>query len=71
MPQALESGGMKPATRRAIGALAILVYLPLYVMIAATLGGMIGGDMARLAFYAVAGFAWVIPLYPLFKWMRE
>lgn len=61
---------MKPATRRAIGAIVILAYLPLYVAIAATLGGLIGGDMARLTFYAAAGFAWVIPLYPLFKWMR-
>lgn len=64
------SSPLSPARRRAIGALVILAYLPLYVVLAATLGGAIGGDMARLAFYAAAGFAWVIPLYPLFKWMR-
>ena len=26
---------------------------------------------ARLVFYAIAGTAWGVPLFPLFKWMNR
>lgn len=63
---------MKPATRRAIGALALLVYLPAYVALAATLGGRLANEppWALALFYLGAGVIWVFPLYPLFVWMR-
>ena len=63
---------MKTATRRAIGSLILLAYLPIYVVLAATLGGWLATApaWAGLAFFAVAGIAWIAPLYPLFVWMR-
>jgi hypothetical protein len=66
----MASAPLSPARRRAIGVIALLAYLPAYVWIAASLGGLITAPLAQLAFYAIAGFAWVAPLYPLFKWMR-
>ena len=63
---------MSPALRRALGALALLVYLPAYIALAATIAGALAGapSWANLAYYAIAGLVWVVPLYPLFVWMR-
>jgi hypothetical protein len=61
-----------PAARRALGGFAIVAWLVLYIGAAAAIGERLAHahPAAQLAFYAVAGFAWVAPLYPLFKWMR-
>jgi hypothetical protein len=66
----MASTPLPPAHRRAIGVIVLLAYLPAYVWLASSLGGLITAPLGQLAFYAVAGFAWVAPLYPLFKWMR-
>ena len=64
---------MSPAWRRAIGCVAILIFLPLYVVLAVTIGGWLSGApwFAQLAFYAVAGIGWGVPLKPLFDWMGQ
>jgi hypothetical protein len=64
---------MKASTRRALGSLFLLLYLPAYVALAVTLGGFVntGPKWAQLLFYAIAGFIWVVPLKPLFAWMRD
>jgi hypothetical protein len=62
---------MNGASRRAIGSLAILAFLVIYIGVVATLGGYLSGapGWAQLAYYAIAGTAWGLPLWPLFKWM--
>ena len=62
---------MSGGARRGIGALVILVFLVAYLALAATLGGHLahGPWWAQLAFYAIAGIAWALPLRPLFVWM--
>ena len=72
-PRPRHERAMKPAARRALGAFALLAYLPAYIALAATLGGQLNGApaWASALYYAVAGFIWVFPLYPLFVWMRE
>lgn len=65
---------MNPRTRKAVGCLALLVYLALYTIIAATIGGALADrwpTWAVLVFYAIAGFAWVLPLKPLIAWMKR
>ena len=59
--------------RRALGSLAILIWLTAWIVGAATLGGQIttAPRLGQLLFYAVAGVAWVIPLRPLFLWMNR
>jgi len=64
---------MDGRSRRAVGALAILAYLVAYLVLAATLGSMLATAAwwMQLAFFAVAGVAWALPLRPLFVWMGK
>jgi hypothetical protein len=63
---------MSARVRKAIGGVGILAFLGVYIWLAATLGGMVP-DLwfVRLAFYAVAGVAWGVPLIPLIIWMNR
>jgi len=63
---------MRPALPRAIGAALLILYLPLYIAMAVTIAGALADApvWAALLYYAAAGMIWIIPLYPLFKWMR-
>ena len=63
---------MKPTHRRAIGMTATLVVLVVYAFFAASIGGLFADrpPIVQLTFFAIAGMAWVIPLYPVYKWMR-
>lgn len=63
---------LSPAARRAIGGFGIVAWLALYIGAAGAIGERLATapQALQLAFYAVAGLAWVIPLYPLFRWMR-
>lgn len=65
---------MDARARKALGCFVLLAYLALYAAAAATLGGMLTPILpgwTLLAFYAVAGVAWVLPLKPLFVWMNQ
>ncbi|MBL8833575.1 MAG: DUF2842 domain-containing protein [Rhodospirillales bacterium] len=58
-----------PSTRSTLGFLAILVFLGAYVALAVTLGDMLPDHWAaELAFYLVAGIAWVPPAGRLLRW---
>lgn len=59
--------------RKPLTALILLVYLFAYIVLAATIGGMtsVWPRWAELAFYVVAGIAWIFPLKPLFAWMNS
>jgi len=64
---------MNIRTRKAIGCAGLLAYLAIYAAIAATLGGLLAEhapNYALIAYYAIAGVAWVAPLKPLFAWMN-
>lgn len=61
---------LSPGARKAIGSLAILVWLTAWIAGAATLGAHVRGTGWQAVFYAVAGIAWVAPLRPLFRWMN-
>jgi hypothetical protein len=55
--------------RRRLSLLLLLVWLPLYVVVAVTVAGWIG-DMpvlAELALYAGLGFLWALPFRPVFR----
>jgi hypothetical protein len=59
--------------RKAIGCAALLAYLAVYTIAAATLGDILAAHVPQVAlvfYYAVAGIAWVAPLKPLFAWMN-
>jgi hypothetical protein len=63
---------MPPRLRKLIGLFAILAFLALYVIVFATLGDYIPGHWAaQLAYFAVAGTLWGVPLFPLIRWMER
>jgi len=68
MSKTLPSGAKK-----ALGSLAILIWLIAYIVVAVMLGERLHGlpAIAPLVYYAAAGVAWVLPLRGLFKWMNS
>lgn len=59
--------------KKALGCLAIVVWLVAWIVGAVTIGERLHGlpAIAPLLFYAIAGVGWVLPLRPLFKWMNS
>ena len=64
---------MRATHRRAIGMTATLVVLLVYSFFAVSIGGLFADRhwAVQIGFFAFAGMAWVIPLYPVYKWMRQ
>lgn len=65
---------MQSRTRKAIGCFALLAYLAIYTLLAASLGVALAPHLpawAQLAYYALAGIVWIFPLKPLFGWMNR
>jgi len=55
-----------------LGGIAILVFLLAYVSVALMLADRLPDNQAaRLAFFAVAGLAWGVPLIPVLSWMAK
>jgi hypothetical protein len=63
---------MKARARKAVGGIAMLAFLGAYVWIASSIGMRLPNQWPiRLAYYAVAGIAWGLPLLPLLSWMNR
>ena len=63
---------MSARVRKAIGGVAMLVFLALYVWAVVTLGERVPDQwLAKLAFYGIAGTAWGAPVIPLITWMNR
>ena len=66
---------MPARLRKAIGAVAILLYIPLYIIAVLSVSDRILNPdspwWVTLLFFAVAGTIWVLPLKPLFGWMNR
>ena len=58
--------------RRAVGVVAMLVFLVLWIVGAIALAGMLpNSNWIRFAFYAIAGTACGLPLFPLISWSER
>jgi hypothetical protein len=65
---------MTRRTRKLIGTLAMLVFVMFYALLVMALAQPIlrgASTWTQLAFYAVAGLAWVAPIMPLIAWMER
>ena len=63
---------MSPRVRKFIGMIGILAFMVAYIVLVATLGDYIPDHWAaRLAYYALAGTLWGVPLFPLITWMNR
>lgn len=58
--------------RKPIVTIVLLVYMVCYIIIVATMSSVLAQmpKAAQLIFYVIAGFIWIIPLRPLFRWMN-
>lgn len=63
---------MKAGTRRAIGSLGCVVFLGVWIWGAASIAAYLP-DVAwiQLIYFAVAGTAWGLPLFPLISWANK
>ncbi len=58
--------------RNLLGGIAILIFLAAYVWAATLIADLIPDNRAaQLAYFAVAGLAWGVPLIPLLSWMGK
>jgi len=63
---------MRRRTRSFIGTVIMIVFVIVYALSVMVLAEPIlkdAGELKKLAFYAVAGLAWVLPMMPLISWM--
>lgn len=63
---------MSSRMRKMIGIPAILLILLAWVVVAVTVGGYLPQHWAvQIAYYAVAGLGWGLPVIPLMTWMNR
>ena len=61
-------------TKKLIGAAIILVWLPVYALLAMAIGIRVlphAGGILQFLYYAVAGMAWIIPIGLMLPWMSR
>lgn len=60
--------------KKLLGTLVIIIWLIVYAVVAARLAYDILPEanwLAELAYYMIAGLAWILPLMPLIWWMSR
>jgi hypothetical protein len=58
--------------RRAVAAVAILIFLAAYIAGAVTLAERLPNVVwMRLAYFLAAGFVWVLPVMPILAWTER
>jgi hypothetical protein len=63
---------MNPRLRKLIGMFGVLAFLLFYVGLIVKLSDYVPDHgLLQLAFYALAGICWGIPLFPLISWMNR
>ena len=65
---------LSPRTKKLIGTIAIIVWLPLYALVAMRVGVAVLPEvdpLVRLLYYAVAGTAWIVPVGLMLPWMHR
>jgi hypothetical protein len=66
---------MPPRTRKLLGAIALLAFLTVYVLIAMMVAIVLQvrgiGGAGEAAFYILAGLVWVLPAGVIVQWMQK
>ena len=63
---------MRARTRKAIGGLAIVLFVFFYAWLVSTLGDHVPKVWwAQLIYYVIVGTAWGAPVIPLMTWMNR
>ncbi len=63
---------MTPSWRKPFGMLAILAYITVWIVVVASLSGIVGAWhwAIQAVFYLVTGIIWITPLRPMLSWME-
>ncbi|HEX3667361.1 MAG TPA: DUF2842 domain-containing protein [Rhizomicrobium sp.] len=65
---------MNPRVKKLIGAIVVLIWLPVYVLLAMGVGVRVLPHAAwyvALLYYALAGTLWIIPIGLMLPWMHR
>jgi len=65
---------MSIRTRKLIGAVALLVLVTVWALLAMAVAQFVFREpntLLALAYYVIAGMGWVLPAMPLIRWMSE
>ncbi|HEY4126244.1 MAG TPA: DUF2842 domain-containing protein [Rhizomicrobium sp.] len=65
---------MSPRTKKFIGAIVMLVWIPFYALIAMILALKIlphANGLVAFLYYAIAGTLWIIPIGLMLPWMNR
>jgi hypothetical protein len=65
---------MPPRTRKLVGAIALLVFIAVYALLAmaaAIILQVSASKMVELIYYIVAGLLWVLPAGAIITWMQK
>ncbi|MEL7481761.1 MAG: DUF2842 domain-containing protein [Pseudomonadota bacterium] len=63
---------MTSSTRKIVASIVLIVFIIGYIFAVGSLSGQLAGAprALQLIFYVIAGFAWALPLKPVFAWMN-
>jgi hypothetical protein len=63
---------MTARVRKLIGGAGIILFLILYVGAAVRIAGLLpANDGVKLAYFAIVGIGWGLPIIPLITWMNR
>ena len=65
---------LTPSTKKLIGTIVILIWLPIYALVAMRIGVSLlpgANPLVELLYYAIAGTAWIIPIGLMIPWMSR
>ena len=68
----MSRGSVEPTWRKPAGALGILLFVLVWVVVVATFSAEISAMpvLAQLPLYIVFGILWIAPLKPVLRWME-
>ena len=65
---------MTPHTKKLIGTIVILIWVPIYALLAMRVGISVlegANPWVELLYYAIAGTAWIVPIGLMLPWMTR
>mgnify|MGYP003351534111 FL=1 len=73
-PNAVRTPPLTPRTKKLLGTLGILLWLPVYALIAMRIGVAVlpeANGFVTFVYYALAGTVWIVPIGLLLPWMHR
>lgn len=65
---------LTPSTKKLIGTIVILIWLPIYALLAMRIGISVlpgANPFVELLYYMIAGTVWIVPIGLMLPWMSR